>query len=617
MNLIDRDKMIGNRLPRWLIEPAARWMEIDWFNQSYRSALEAYGRPDAGNCFETMLDEWKICYDVVAGDRSLIPKDGPVLLVSNHPFGAVDSLILSDLAIKSRSDSLVLANYLLAKVPELTKYLIELDPFGGSEAKRLNVRGIRQALSHLKQGGLVGIFPAGEVASFQLREMRVAEREWSPLVIHLARQSGAGIVPVHFEGANGPVFHACGLIHPMLRTASLIRETKRSVGAAISVRIGRPIKPSELPGKGREAAKFLQKHVERLGKLSAAENRWQRGRDGERRSPSQLEEIAEATPLEQLANEVEGLSADNLLVERGEWKVFLAGAHEIPNCLREIGRLREITFRGVGEGTGKALDLDRYDEWYLHLFLWNSRVKQIAGSYRFGPTEEILPKYGLDGLYTHSLFRYRSDFFEKTGPVLEVGRSFVVEEFQRGFWSLSLLWKGIGAFLKRFPQYRYAVGPVSISSSYQMISRQLMMRFLRRKFWSSKHSRMVKSATPPDRRDFPRFWSRAHLSKNLDTIGEVNGAVSAIEHDGKGLPVLIRHYLKFEATFLGFNVDHDFSGVIDGLIMVDMARTNERVGNKLLGDQVINTVRDYHFPDGIEQFDRTDHGPKHDQIAAR
>ena len=594
MSLMDPDKVLGDRIPGFLVKPVAKWIGIDWFNERYDESSETVKVAPKEEFFRTILNDFGMDYDIVVGDPSLIPPSGPVLVVSNHPFGGGDALIMADLINRVRPDSLILGNYLLSLVPQLSEYIIDVDPFGGKEAPRQNVRAIRKAINHLRGGGLVALFPAGEVASFQLTKMRVVEKEWSSLVSQLVRKTDAPVVPVHFQGGNSAMFHCSGLIHPMLRTAQLIREMRRLSGRTIPVRIGRPISANELPRAGDGGARFLKQHVERLGQLRIEDNRWQRGRDGETRSPDELEPIIPPIPTEKLAAEVAALSEDHFFVERGEWRVFLASAEEIPNCLREIGRLREITFRGVGEGTGREIDLDRFDQWYLHLVLWNDRLSEIAGAYRFGPTLDIIPERGLEGLYTHNLFRYHSDFFKKTDPVLEVGRAFVVDHYQRSFASLSLLWKGIGTFYRRNPEYRYAIGPVSISSDYQMISRQLIMRFLQKNFWSMKHSKMVKSPTPPGKKEYPHYWSKTHLSDNLDTIGEINGAVSAIEPDGKGLPVLIRQYLKFETTFIGFNVDHDFSGVIDGLILVDFARTDRRTGNRLLGEGVIEAVRSRH-----------------------
>ncbi|MDF1810926.1 MAG: lysophospholipid acyltransferase family protein [Verrucomicrobiales bacterium] len=590
MKYFDISSLFGDSIPGPIARGISRWMAVDWLNE-FLGSVDKKSAPGE-SIYQRALMELEIDYRILAGGISLIPKAGPTIVVANHPFGCIDAMILSDIITRARPDSKILANHLLNTFPPFQHFIIEIDPFGGREAARRNVVSIRSAMNHLKGGGLVALFPAGEVASFRLSKRKVMEKEWSGLVEKLMAATDASVVPVHFQGRNSSAFYISGMIHPMLRTVRLIREMRASKGRCFPVRIGRPISAKELPNKEKAEPLFLRNHTLRLGRLNSSADQWQKGRDGKIRSPDELEPIIPPISPLVLKEEVESLPQDKCLVDRGIWKVYLAEAELIPNCLREIGRLREETFRGAGEGTGKEIDLDRFDQWYLHLFLWNGESCEIGGSYRFGPSETILPVHGQEGFYTHSLFSFKPGFFKKTGPVCEMGRSFVVAGHQRSFSSLSLLWKGIGAFLKQNPQYRYVLGAVSISSSYQLLSRELIVKFLFRKF-RSRYSNLVSSSLPPEE-IYPEFHSKRDVSDNLDTIMKVNGAVSAIEDDGKGIPVLFRQYLKFDTTLLGFNVDEEFSGVIDGLILVDFVKTDPVVGNKLLGADVINTVRDYH-----------------------
>ncbi|MDF1755705.1 MAG: lysophospholipid acyltransferase family protein [Verrucomicrobiales bacterium] len=591
MTYIDVRKLFGERIPAILHKPLSGLLAIGWLDQLINRA-EAIDDPELSD-FGKVLSEMEIDYQFVAGDISLIPAEGPTVIVANHPFGCIDALILSDIISKVRPDSKALANYILKIFPQLHDVIIEIDPFGGKRAATRNAASIRKAITYLKEGGLIYLFPAGEVASFQISKRKVVEKEWSQLTRKLVTDSGASVVPIHFQGRNRAIFHASGLIHPILRTLQLIREMKAGQRRSYPIRIGRPISANDLAQKEKSEPGFLRSHVIRLGKLNPVSQRWQKGRDGKLRSPEELQPIILPIPEEDLLKEISALPPEKCIVEQGSMKVYLAEADLIPNCLREIGRLRELTFRAAGEGTGRQVDLDRYDQWYLHLFLWNEETHQIAGSYRFGPSETILPVHGPDGFYTHSLFKFRSKFFEHSGPIVEMGRSFVVAGQQRSFSSLSLLWKGIGAFLVQNPQYRYALGAVSISSSYQVLSRELIVRFLDRNHKSRQFSKMVNSTLSPGD-VYPEFRKKSDLSRQLDSIVKVNAAVSALESDGKGIPVLFRQYLKFETTILGFNVDEDFSGVIDGLILVDFLKTDPVIGHKLLGKGSIDAVRSYY-----------------------
>lgn len=507
-----------------------------------------------------------------AEELAHIPLSGPVVVVANHPFGGIEGMLLAGLLRRRRKDVRVMANHLLQRIPELSELFIGVDPFNGPQAG--NAAGLRRAVRWLRDGGVLLVFPAGAVSHWQLSRGSVTDPVWNPGIgrlIHLAR---ASVVPVYIYGNNGPAFHVAGLLHPRLRTALLARELLNKASSRIALRIGRPL---EYPAIGNLAAepliRFLRLRTYLLGAV------------GEElavpRGPQPTVDPAPAN-ADRCGREVALLRTDQRLAATGELAVYLAHAAQIPHLLREIGRQRELAFRAVGEGTGQESDLDEFDADYLHLFVWNEERHELVGGYRLGLTDHILARRGLKGLYTRCLFRLKKRLFDRMGPALELGRSFVRTDYQRGFAPLLLLWKGIGTFVARNPHYRVLFGPVSISNEYNPLSRQLIMDYLRSSLFDAQLARMVKPRNSPARRR--GLWQPADLAM-LGDIEPVSALLAGIEPDGKGVPVLLRQYLKLGGRILGFNVDPAFSHAIDALIMVDLTRCDVRTLRRYMGRQ--------------------------------
>jgi putative hemolysin len=272
---------------------------------------------------------------------------------------------------------------------------------------------------------------------------------------------------------------------------------------------------------------------------------------------------------------VEALSEDYCLLASGAMRVYCARAAEIPWCLEEIGRLREVTFRAAGEGTGKSVDLDRFDPHYLHLFIWNARSAELVGAYRMGLADEILARDGKRGLYTASLFRFGPQMLQRIDPALELGRSFVRAEYQKSFSPLLLLWRGVGQFIVRNPRYAVLFGAVSISNHYAQLSRQLIVDFLRQRRIDPVLARHVRPRRPFRGR---RIAIADEIDpEQLQDLDELSQLLAQIESDGKGVPILLKQYLKLGGRLLGFNLDQDFSNALDGLVVVDLRDTGADV----------------------------------------
>ena len=544
---------------------------------------------DSATIFQRAIRMLEMSYRVGHGTVADIPVVGPVIVVANHPFDGADALVLAHLLAKRRKDMKMLGNHLIGRLGAVRPWLISVDPFGfGAASLRHNIAPLKQALEHLRAGGCLGVFPAGEVSAFSLHHGIVLDKPWSKHVAALVRMTGATVVPICFTGSNSLVFQVAGLMHPLLRTALLPREFLRCQGKEIELRIGKPLPAAALP-RGLDDQAVVDALRLRVDLLGGGRPAARRPRAMSSWLPKSLRKLAPAheplaSPVDPslMAAEILALPGDCLLAAHGDLEVYIAEAHAIPHTLRDIGRLRELTFRGVGEGTGRARDFDGFDSHYRHLFLWNPVALEVAGAYRMGLSDELLAHGGRDGFYTHTLFRYHPSFLSRLGPCIEVGRSFVIPAYQRKPHSLFLLWKGIGHFVARNPRYRTLFGPVSISSDYSMVSRSLMVEFLRQHHGEPAMADLVKPRNPF--RPAHRLQRQhAEIAAGLKSIEDVSSLIAGLEQDGKGVPVLLRQYVKLNAVLLKFNVDPLFADALDGLVVVDLLAADPSMMTRYMG----------------------------------
>ncbi|HEY7746413.1 MAG TPA: lysophospholipid acyltransferase family protein [Desulfuromonadales bacterium] len=530
----------------------------------------------------SLVQQLGVSLEADAGEMRRIPAAGATIVVANHPFGALEGILLAEMLLRIRPDVKILANHLLGRFPQLRDLLIMVDPFGGTGAVRRNLRPVREAIRWLQGGGLLVVFPAGEVSHLRLSARAIADPPWNDNLAGLVRHSGAAVLPVFFPGANSPLFQLAGLLHPRLRTALLPREFLNKRQRRIPVRIGSLIANRKLAAMGEDAG--LVAYLRLRTYLLAGRSRSPGDKVTTAPDTGRLEPLTAAQPPERLLAEVESLPAAQVLAESGPLVALEADARQIPYLLLEIGRLRELTFRQVGEGTGREIDLDHFDAHYTHLFLWNREKREVVGAYRLGRTDEIRVRFGVAGLYSHTLFAYSEELLDRLGPALELGRSFVRPEYQRQFSPLLLLWKGIGAFVRRHPRYRMLFGPVSISRDYSRLSRRLMADALQERCEIPELARLVRARNPLRRRRLgvkgcdPTLASA--LCRDFDEVAEV---VADLDPGPGGIPVLLRHYLNLGGQMLAFNVDRQFSDVLDGLVVVDLARTERKALERYLG----------------------------------
>jgi len=585
-----------------------RWLLFHQLDELYREALAATSS-DGHAFFEAVLAALNVRYHVLESDVARLPTSGPVVVVANHPFGGIEGIILTSLLRSVRPDAKVMANYLLKCIPEAQDYFIFVDPFERPNSPHANLRPLRQALRFLAQGGAIGMFPAGEVAHWQAGKRVVTDPAWKTTVARLVRASEATVVPVYFAGRNGALFQVAGFVHPRLRTAMLPYEFLNKRNRELEVRIGHPIPWAKLKTLDDETlTEHLRQRTYLLASRTEPASRLPRALVAPLRLPklpglafqrSQRTPAPIAPPraVELLAAEIKALPETACLVKQGELSVWCASAEQIPHLLHEIGRLREITFRAAGEGTGKALDIDSFDAYYQHLFVWNQERQEIVGGYRFGQTDEILARFGKRGLYTHTLFAYRTAFLRSIGPALELGRSFVRPEYQKSYAPLMLLWKGIGRYIAQHPRYRVLFGPVSITNEYRAASRRLIVEFLKANSFQPQLARLVRPRMPFESRTLAIAQTLLGLKLSpipAADIEEVSAFVADIEPDAKGVPVLLRQYLKLGGKVLAFNIDPDFGDALDGLIMVDLLDSDPRTLERYMGRAEAAAFLDYH-----------------------
>ena len=520
-----------------------------------------------GNEFsEEVLRRFGISYEVPEDQLGNIPSEGGFLTVSNHPFGGADGLILNAIIGPRRKDFKILTTFLLAKVANLTKWFIPVDNFSKGGTK--SITGIRTALSHISSGGALGLFPTGEVSTYQKKGRRTAvsgkrvieDKPWPENITKLIKNSGLPVIPIFFDGTNTKLFHILGKIHPRLRTVRLVHELTCKNGTLVKVRIGKPIPASEIaemdiPSLGE----YLRNRTYALEAQCVPSKD---AKPGQEMSP-----IAEPVDPELVKAQM-GRLEDKEIFQTGDYKAYLIDASDAPDAMRELYRLREETFRAIGEGTGEPLDTDPYDSYYKHLILWNIPNGEIVGAYRFGYGSKILTAKGREGLYTASLVSFGPDSNGILSHCMELGRSFVAPKYQREVLPLKLLLSGLTVAMTKDPESEYLTGTVTISDSLPDLYKSLAFYYLERDFKLPEAERFA-TPTHPFKPDFIRVNPEELLSGvpkgDIDAFDRLIASIS----DGKSrLPVLFRKYFSCGAKVACFNVDPLFRDCLDAMIVL-------------------------------------------------
>lgn len=504
--------------------------------------------------------------ELAASSLERVPRQGPLIVYANHPHGGGEGMLLADLLLPLRPDLRIFANALLCRVPEIAPLIVPVDVFRSG----VNQASLRHALRHLRGGGALLLFPAGEVSRWDWRQRRYADPPWQATVSLLARRSSATLIPVHVGGRAPALSVALGMMHPRLRTLRLPRDLLALQGRSVPITLGEPLRPDALAAVPEAVQTDLLRLLsERLAAGAAATPTPQR------QAPALIPAAAGAD----LAAELSALPRTARLLRHGEFEVWMAAADALPLTLQEIGRLRELSFRAVGEGSGQPCDLDRFDAHYQHLFIWAAAQQRIVGAYRIGEVQAINEPLGPSGLYTHSLFDFDQALIRHLGPALEMGRSFVAPDFQRSFQPLRLLWSGIAELLRRHPELRWLFGPVSVPPWHCGLGHHLIHDALMLHHGDAALTRLVRPRQPL-RVSRPSPERRSVIAGLADPV-RLSRALSLLDRSQQGLPVLVRQYLELKGRFAGFHVDEHFGGSLDGLVFVEVAQIPERVRQRM------------------------------------
>ncbi len=554
---LDKLKMPG--LAAFLMEI----MKLNEINQVFSNSMHVHGLP----FIDSILADLNVTIDVSEAELAYIPQKEPFIAVANHPFGGIEGLILLKVICESRPEFKLMANFLLNKIPNLTEFFIPVNPFENLGSVS-SISGMKLAMESLRQGVPMGIFPAGEVSTYRTSVQRITDKKWSPIVGKMIQKVKYPVLPVYFHGNNGLLFNILSFIHPNLRTAKLPSEFLNKKGNTIRLRIGKPIKYEEYAPYHNpdQLLNFIRAKTYALGTGIEVKSFFQMSNPFKFTKIPQT--IIEAQPKSLIIQEIKGLREEFLITTEKNYEVFVCPLQKIPHIIREIGRLREITFREVGEGTQKKIDLDEFDLYYHHLFIWDKEENELVGSYRLGKGKDIYYSYGLKGFYLNTLFKIKKEFNPILKESIELGRSFIRKEYQNRPLSLFLLWKGILYFLLKNPDYRYLIGPVSISNNFSKFSASLLVDFLTKNHFDDSLAAHV-SPRKKFRVNFDQL-DPSLLLREKDTIKSLDSLISEIEIDHNKVPVLLRQYIAINSKLIGFNVDPKFSNCIDGFLIVDI-----------------------------------------------
>ena len=542
-------------------------------NRLYDGAADYQGREFADHLLQNM----NITFDFDEQQLSNIPKEGGFVVVCNHPFGGIEGVMLYSLIAKERPDFKIMANFILSHIPNLKEAFFSVNPFTENPEWKSSMGGIKGSIQHIAAGNGLGVFPAGEVSRYHDHDYP-EDLPWSTSIARIIKNANVPVIPLFWGGRNSRWFYFVDKIHPMLGTARLTGELANKHDKCITLQIGKPILPAEIAEyeNPQDLAAYLRCRTYAL-----------EGNIPEPKAKTKevtLEPIVDPSSVDDLKAELAAIREKSFLYASSDYECYLADYEDIPHLMHEIARLREITFRDIGEGTGKSLDQDEFDQHFKQLILWDTEKERIAGCYRLGIGSEIIPKFGIKGFYVSTLVNIDEAFSEKLSHTIELGRSFVTLEYQKEVLPLVLLLRGLSDVVVRYPEINHFIGPVSISSWYPKFYQSLIVHYV-----SEKHpvdDNMISMVTPrtPFEPDYLKTDPEVLLRNNVSNIDKFDKFLFRLSNGAYRMPTLFKKYLKLNAKSLCFNVDPDFNNSLDGLLFLTFTEFPE--------DEVMPLFRD-------------------------
>jgi putative hemolysin len=548
----------------WMLMKITQLSSINAFYEKHKH-LE--GKP----FLDAILEHYEIDFEIPEEDIKRLPKDGAFITISNHPLGGIDGILLLKLLLQHREDFKIIANFLLHRVEPLAPFILPVNPFENHKDAKSSISGFKSALQHLNDGHPLGIFPAGEVSTYKDGKL-IVDKPWEEAALKLIRKAEVPVVPIYFHAKNSKLFYSLSKINDIFRTAKLPSELTTQRNRAIKVRIGQPISLA-----AQNENDTLEDFADLLRrKTYILANAYEKERlidqiPGSLKIPKAPRKIATAVRTEVIQGEIEKLrEKDCRLLQSKNYEVFLAQKKDMPFILNEIGRQREITFRAIGEGTNKAIDLDRFDDYYHHLFLWDDQDKAIVGAYRMGMGSQIFKEHGIDGFYLQDLFGFEPELYSMMTQSIEMGRAYIVKEYQQKPMPLFLLWKGIVHTTLRHPEHKYLIGGVSISNQFSNFSKSLMIEFMKSNYWDPYVAQYIhpKKEFKVKLKDADKEFVFDETEADLNKFDRL---IEEVEPGSLRLPVLIKKYIKQNAKVVAFNVDPLFNNSVDGLMYIKIA----------------------------------------------
>ncbi len=548
----------------WLLMAATKITSINRFYDNNKH-IEGPAFLDA------ILDHYEIDFEIPEEDFKRLPKDGSFITISNHPLGGIDGVLLLQLMLKQRADFKIIANFLLNRIEPMKQFILPVNPFENHKDAKSSIAGFKNALMHLREGRPLGIFPAGEVSTYRDGKL-VVDKPWEEAAIKLIRKAEVPVVPIYFHAKNSRLFYRLSKISDVFRTAKLPSEVTTQRRRPIKVRIGQPISV-----KMQKEEETLEGFTELLRKKTyLLANAFEKERLLDKvpttlKIPKAPKKIASAVRTEVIQGEIEKLREKECrLLQSKNYEVFLAQEQDMPFILKEIGRQREVTFRAIGEGTNNAIDLDKFDSYYHHLFLWDDQDKAIVGAYRMGLGAQIFKAHGIDGFYLQDLFRFEPELFRMMSKSIEMGRAYIVKAYQQKPMPLFLLWKGIVHTTLRYPEHKYLIGGVSISNQFSNFSKSLMIEFMKSNYWDPYVAQYIhpKKEFKVKLKDADKEFVFEETQADLNKFDRL---IEEVEPGSLRLPVLIKKYIKQNAKVVAFNVDPLFNNSVDGLMYIKIA----------------------------------------------